>query len=262
MIYWIGRKYMKEILEQLVKGDISLDKAEKLIRLSHLEQIEEIAKLDIGREMRKGIPEIILASGKTIDDTSKIAFTLLKKRGKAIISRATERNFKSIKSKIAGNIIINYHERSGMIVIKKKNLIEKIRGKIGIITAGTADIKVAEEAKVVAEEMGCEVFARYDVGVAGIHRLFAPLKEMIVNDVDVIIVIAGMEGALPSLVASLVDIPIIAVPTSTSFGFGKKGLSALMAMLQSCSLGLAVVNIDNGVGAGSIASLIARKIRK
>jgi NCAIR mutase (PurE)-related protein len=257
-----GRKYLKEILRKLVKGDISLDKAEKLIRLSNLEQIEEIAKLDTGREIRKGIPEIILAFGKNIDDTSKIAFTLVKKRGKAIISRATDRNFKSIKSKVTRNMIVIYHERSGMIVIKKKNLIENIKGKIGIITAGTADINVAEEAKVVAEEMECKVFARYDVGVAGIHRLFTPLKEMIVNDVDVIIVVAGMEGALPSIVASLVDIPIIAVPTSTSFGFGKRGISALMAMLQSCSLGMAVVNIDNGVGAGSIAALIARKIRK
>ncbi len=128
------------------------------------------------------------------------------------------------------------------------------------MAAGTSDIPVAEEARIVAEEMGCEVMTAYDVGVAGIHRLFLPLKGMIEKDVDTIIVVAGREGALPTVVAGIVDIPIIAVPTSIGYGLGEKGVSALTAMLQACSLGLAVVNIDNGVAAGTIASLIANRI--
>jgi hypothetical protein len=121
---------------------------------------------------------------------------------------------------------------------------------------------VAEEAKVIAKEMGCTVYSTYDVGVAGIHRLLEPLKEALSNDVDVIVVVAGREGALASVVSGLVDVPVIAVPTSNSYGFGEKGLSALMAMLQSCSLGLAVVNIDSGVAAGTVATLIANRAAK
>ena len=128
---------------------------------------------------------------------------------------------------------------------------------MGILTAGTADIPVAEEAKTVLEEMGYEVLAEYDVGVAGVHRLFPSLRKMLENDVKVLIVVAGMEGALPSLVASLVDVPVIGVPTSTGYGIGGGGVGALISMLQSCSLGLVVVNIDNGVGAGIAAALIA-----
>jgi hypothetical protein len=150
-----------------------------------------------------------------------------------------------------------------MIVIKKKSFeVKRSGGKVGILTAGTSDISVAEEAKVVAEEMGCEVITAYDVGVAGIHRLFSPLKEMIGTDVDVVIVVAGREGALPSVVAGLVDVPVIAVPTSVGYGLGERGVSALMAMLQACSLGIAVVNIDGGVAAGAAAALIANRVAK
>lgn len=131
-----------------------------------------------------------------------------------------------------------------------------------MITAGTADIPVATEAKVAAEEMGCKVLTAFDVGVAGIHRLFGPLKRMIEEGVDAIIVVAGMEGALPSVVASLVDVPVIGVPTSVGYGLGRDGIGALTAMLQSCSLGLAVVNIDGGVAAGVFAALIANRAAK
>jgi len=130
------------------------------------------------------------------------------------------------------------------------------------LTSGTSDIPVAEEVRVIAEEMGCEVYSAYDLGVAGIHRLMQPLKEMIMKDVDTVVTVAGREGALPSVVAGMVDVPVIAVPTSNSYGFGEKGLSTLMAMLQSCSLGLAVVNIDGGVAAGAMATLIANRAAK
>ncbi len=130
-------------------------------------------------------------------------------------------------------------------------------GKIGLIAAGTADLPVAEEARVVAEVCGCEVIKAYDVGIAGIHRLVEPLEEIVNANVAAIIVVAGMEGALPSVVASLVNIPVIGVPTSVGYGLGGKGVAALLSMLQNCSPGLAVVNIDNGVGAGTFAAKCA-----
>ena len=135
-------------------------------------------------------------------------------------------------------------------------------GKVGILSAGTSDIGVAEEARLMVLAMNCDCICSYDVGIAGIHRMFPVLKDFIKNDVDSIIVVAGMEGALASIVSSLVDIPIIGVPTSVGYGYGEKGISALASMLQSCSLGLSVVNIDNGIGAGAIAANIANRAHK
>jgi len=252
---------MRKILERLVKREISIDQAEELLKLSAIERVSNIARFDIGREFRKGIPEIILASGKTPKETARIAFYVMKKKGRAIVSLADDKCIKAIKEMVKSNADLFVNKRSKIIVIKKKDFkLEKTGGKVGIITAGTSDIPIAEEAKIIAEEMGCDVFTAYDVGVAGIHRLFRPLKDMLRKGVDALIVVAGMEGALPSLVAGLVDIPIIGVPTSLSFGFGEKGISALMAMLQACPLGLSVVNIDNGVAAGSFAALIANRV--
>jgi NCAIR mutase (PurE)-related protein len=134
--------------------------------------------------------------------------------------------------------------------------------RIGIIAAGTSDIGVAEEARLVAKAMDCQVIASYDVGIAGIHRIFPTLKEMVIQNVGAIVVVAGMEGALASVVASVVDIPVVGVPTSIGYGFGAKGIAALASMLQSCTLGLAVVNIDNGIGAGAYAASIAKRMIK
>jgi len=252
---------MRKILERLVKGEISIDEAEKLLKLSAIERVSNIAKVDIGREFRKGIPEIVLAIGKEPKETAKIALYAMKKRGRAIVSRADDKCIKTIKAMAKSSADVFINKRSRIIVIKKKDFkLEKTGGKVGIITAGTSDIPIAEEAKIIAEEMGCDVFTAYDVGVAGIHRLFSPLKNMLRKDVDALIVVAGMEGALPSLIAGLVNIPVIGVPSSLSFGFGEKGISALMAMLQACPLGLSVVNIDNGVAAGAFASLIANRV--
>ncbi len=252
---------MRKILERLAKGEMSIDEAEELLKLSAIEKVSNIAKVDIGREFRKGIPEIILASGKAPKETARIALHVMKKRGRAIISKADDKCIKAVKAKVKSDADLFINKRSGIVVIKRKDFkLEKTGGKIGIITAGTSDIPVAEEAKIIAEEMGCDVFTAYDVGIAGIHRLFRPLKNMLKEDVDAIIVVAGMEGALPALVAGLVDIPVIGVPTSLSFGFGEKGVSALMAMLQACPLGLSVVNIDNGVAAGAFAALISNRV--
>jgi len=153
------------------------------------------------------------------------------------------------------------NERARMVVLKDKGFkVSRTGGKIGIVSAGTSDIPVAEEAKAVAEEMGCEVLTAYDVGVAGLHRLFPPLKEMITEGVDVMVVVAGREAALTSVVAGLVEVPVIGVPTSIGYGFGSGGTSALMSMLQACPLGIAVVNIDGGVAAGAMAALIANRV--
>jgi len=256
-------RLIREVLRRLVKGEISIEEAEKLLKITAIEEIETIAKLDVKRHMRTGVPEIILAEGKDPQDLVKIVMKTLEKSGRTIISRVENKHVEAIKKIIPSSASVQINKKARMIVIKKGDFaIEKTGGKVGIITAGTSDIPVAEEAKIIAEEMGCEVFTAYDVGVAGIHRLFPSLKKMIEKDIDVLIVVAGREGALPSVVAGMVDIPVIGVPTSIGYGLGEKGISALTAMLQACSLGLAVVNIDGGVAAGAVAALIANRVAK
>jgi NCAIR mutase (PurE)-related protein len=257
------RLLLRDILERLVKGSISIDDAEKLLRSQTIDEIRNIAKLDINRDQRSGMPEIILAECKTNEDLSNITKRMLKAKGRTIISRANKEQLEFIRKSAPKNSIINVHQKAGICILKMKNFkVYSTGGKIGILAAGTADIPIAEESKIISEEMGCQTIVAYDVGVAGIHRLFLPLKNMIDKDVDVIIVIAGREGALPSVVSGLVNIPVIGVPTSIGFGFGEKGLASLMAMLQGCSLGLSVVNIDGGVAAGVIAALIANRVAK
>jgi hypothetical protein len=188
---------------------------------------------------------------------------IMNEKGRAIISRAGKEHALAIQRVAPDNALLRIDEKAKMVIIQKKSFeVKKSGGKVAILTAGTSDIPIAEEARIVAEGMGCEVMTAYDVGIAGIHRVFSPLKEIIEKDVDVLIVIAGREGALPSLISGIIDIPIIAVPTSIGYGFGEKGVGALMAMLQACSLGIAVVNIDGGVAAGAVASLIANRVAK
>jgi len=256
-------KRLRDILKKVAKGEISVEEAERLLRILSIEEVGNMAKIDIGREHRRGIPEVILAEGKTPEDLAEITVKMLKKSGRAIISRVTKEQIHTIKDALPKDADMEIHSKARIIIVRMRDLkVEKTGGKIGILTAGTSDIQVAEEARIIAEEMGCEVITAYDVGVAGIHRLIPPLKEMIAGDVDVLIVVAGREGALPTVVAGMVDLPVIAVPTSVGYGLGEKGISALIAMLQSCSLGLAVVNIDGGVAAGAIAAMIANRIAK
>lgn len=254
---------VREILEKAAKKEISIEEAEGLLRFLAVEEVCDLAKIDFNREFRKGIPEIILAEGKETADIIEISKRMLSKSGRAIISRCNKEQIGTFKQDFpkGNNLLVN--EKARLVVIKTLDFaIKKTGGKIGIVTAGTSDIPVAEEAKIIAEEMGCEVYSVYDVGVAGLHRLLQPIKDMILKEIDVIIVVAGREGALASVVSGMVDVPVIAVPTSNSFGFGEKGLAALMSMLQSCSLGLAVVNIDGGVAAGAMATLIANRVSK
>lgn len=227
-----------------------------------MRKLKEIAKVDIFREVRKDIPEIILAEGKSIIDLRKIVLQALKSQNRVVVSRISFEQARALRSSLKiRELDVEFHGRAMVAVIRRyeSQTIEKSGGKVGIIAAGTADIPIAEEAKIVAEEAGCQVLTAYDVGVAGIHRLFPVLKKMIEEKVDVLIVAAGMEGALPSVVSGLVNMPVIGLPTSTGYGFAGKGLGALITMLQTCSPGLSVVNIDNGVGAGATAAMIANR---
>jgi len=254
---------LKDILEKTVKGELTTGEAEKLIRLQAVAELEGVARIDFNREQRKGIPEVILAENKSVSDLVEITMRMMRECGRVIVSRCSQEQLQSLKEALPQDAVFQVNEKAKMAVVKIGGFNVKFTGgKIGVLTAGTSDIPVAEEAKVIAEEMGCEVYTSYDLGVAGIHRLLAPLKDLIVKDVDVIIVVAGREGALCSVVAGMVNVPVIAVPTSNSYGFGEKGVSTLMAMLQSCSLGLAVVNIDAGVAAGAAATLIANRAAK
>jgi NCAIR mutase (PurE)-related protein len=234
---------------------------ERKNRLLAIASLSSFAKLDIGREKRKGLPEVILAEGKLANDVARISQAMLRRTGRAIISRSNGSHVKAVRSIIGRESKIEYSPRSRIIVVKSKSYNpRRSGGRVGILTAGTSDIPIAEEAEVIAREMGCETRSFHDVGVAGIHRLFEPVRDLLNWDADVIIVVAGREGALPTVVAGIVDVPVIGVPTSRSYGFGEKGLAALAAMLQSCSLGMAVVNIDGGVGGGAVAALIANRV--
>jgi NCAIR mutase (PurE)-related protein len=223
--------------------------------------------LDFQRENRKGVPEIIYAERKHPDDTLAIARRfLVEGKGRAIISRTTPELMGRLAAELGHveiqgvqkTVLLEAYKASGMAVLRLEGQAKPdTGGQVGIITAGNSDVPVAEEAEVVAREMGCHVTSIYDVGVAGLHRLFRPLQTMLKNEVDAIIVAAGMDGALPSVVSGLVQVPVIGLPTSVGYGLGGKGVAALMTMLQTCAPGLTVVNIDNGVGAGATAALIA-----
>ncbi|NYZ78585.1 nickel pincer cofactor biosynthesis protein LarB [Candidatus Micrarchaeota archaeon] len=221
-----------------------------MLKVDGLKRIEQIARLDLSREVRGGVPEVLLAEGKTPEQVAKIAEGV---EGGLLISRVGEEHLKAIRRKFGR---VEYNKLARTVAVGKSKYSRK--GTVGIITAGTSDIHAAEEAAVVAEMMGCRVMKAYDVGVAGLHRLFTPLKKMMGDEVDVIVVVAGREGTLPSIVAGMIDVPVIGVPTSSGYGFGGKGEAALKSMLQSCSF-ITVVNIDNGIGAGACAALIARR---
>jgi len=208
-------------------------------------------KHDKDREKRCGIPEIVFGSGKSLQDLIEVSEKIITESGRVIITRIEkERSDEVLNSVIEKNLISRYNKRGCVLIIKRKNFKVKRIGKIGIMTAGTSDISVAEEAREVAEELGCETITEYDIGIAGLHRIFPALRRM--KNCSVLIVIAGMEGALPSVVAGLTPIPVIGVPTSVGYGTAQQGKTALFTMLNSCTP-VAVVNIDNGYGAAVFA---------
>ncbi|MDQ6661037.1 MAG: nickel pincer cofactor biosynthesis protein LarB [Chloroflexota bacterium] len=215
---------------------------------------------DPKREQRKGVPEVIFGETKETSQIIAIARELLAESGRAIISRVRQEAVAPIQAAFPAYTVRIREAARSMVIYRPDYVRKSTGGHAGIISAGTSDIPVAEEAALVAEEMGCRVTCIYDVGVAGLHRLMEPLRDMLATNVDVIIVAAGMDGALPSVVAGLVPVPVIGLPTSIGYGMGGKGIAALLSMLQTCVPGLTVVNIDNGVGAGSTAALIANRM--
>jgi NCAIR mutase (PurE)-related protein len=255
---------VKKILEDLISGKLTVEDAEKRLRMMSLDQIGSIAMIDVERQNRSGIPEIVFAESKDAMDIVSIVKGILKTQNAVMITRLTDEKINVLKSSLEG-VEFEFYGKDPIItsLVRSKEWAPKeVSGRIAIITAGTSDIAYAKEAEVLARLMGVEVLSFYDVGVSGIHRLIEPLKEVIESDIDAVIVFAGMEGALPTVVAALVDIPVIGVPVPTGYGFGGKGKTALASMLQSCSPGLAVVNIGNGIGAASVACLIAKRSRR
>ncbi len=212
------------------------------------------ATVDHHRQLRQGFPEVILCQGKTPHQVAEIAVRIAKHTHPLLATRATREQFKTVKKKVRG---AQYSEVARVITANAPKKADHNRGTILVVTAGTSDIPVAEEAAITATMLRNPVEKLYDVGVAGIHRLLSQSEKLL--NANVIIVVAGMEGALPSVVGGLVDVPVIAVPTSIGYGASFGGITALLAMLNSCASGITVVNIDNGFGAGFAASLMNKK---
>jgi NCAIR mutase (PurE)-related protein len=242
---------LRKLFDQVRRGKLSADDA--VARLRHL-PFEDLgfAKVDHHRRLRAGMPEVVLAEGKTPRQVASIFSRLARAGGNVLATRATREHFAAVRKSARR---AEYQELARAIVLMRDRKTYG-KGKIAVVSAGTSDIPVAEEAVVTAEVMGNEVEHLYDVGVAGIHRLLAHRAAL--TEARVIIVCAGMEGALPSVVGGLVRVPVIAVPTSVGYGAAFKGLAALLGMLNSCASNVSVVNIDNGFGAGYVASMINR----
>jgi len=248
----MNENQIKELLKKVESGRVKVDEAFEKLKSLPYEDLG-FAKIDTHRELRRGFPEVIFCEGKTTDQVKQIALRMSKHSNLVLGMRANEDIFQAVADISAP---VTYNKSARAIMIGKLPEIQ-YKGKILIISAGTADIPIAEEAAITARAMGNETETLYDVGVAGVHRLLENITKF--KTASVIIVIAGMEGALPGVVGGLVDKPVIAVPTSIGYGAGFQGLSALLTMLNSCVPGIGVVNIDNGFGAGYLASLINRK---
>lgn len=249
---------LRRILEDLQTGGATLDETLQRLRLFQVAEIGGFARLDTNRDVRRGVPEVVYASRKSVADLEAIVCRFLDERGYVLITRLEPAGADALRSVLGGATVSYRPDACILAAYTPAYRPQEERGCVGLLTAGTSDIPVAEEAALVMTHMGCRVERGYDTGVAGLHRLVEPLTRMLEAGAAVLVVVAGMEGALPSVVAGLVDVPVIGVPTSTGYGLGGDGTAALYAMLQSCSPGLVTVNIDNGVGAGAAAALIAR----
>ncbi len=249
----MNRAYLQKLITDLRKGKISEEKA-----ISSLENFSSeslgFATIDHHRQLRQGFPEVILCEGKTPQQISAIAKKIVEGGGALLATRATKKDFSAVHKVIRK---AHYHGAARAITANEPKVAATSKKKILIVTAGTSDIPIAEEAVVTARMLGQNVETLFDVGVAGIHRLLDQSHKL--HTADVIIVVAGMDGALASVVGGLVRVPVIAVPTSTGYGASFGGIAPLFTMLNSCAAGVTVVNIDNGFGAAFAASLITRK---
>jgi NCAIR mutase (PurE)-related protein len=247
----MDREQLKSLFEQVRNGEVGVDEAIERLRHMPFESLG-YATVDHHRAIRVGMPEVIFGKGKTVEQTVGIASRLLERAANLLVTRTTKEVFEALRSQFPE---AEYFPLSGALrVWRDRQILGK--GRLLVVSAGTTDLPVAEEAVVTAEVMGNEVDQVHDVGVAGIHRLLGQYERL--KEARVIVVCAGMEGALPSAVGGLVRCPVIAVPTSVGYGASFHGLAALLGMLNSCASNVAVVNIDNGFGGGYVASLINR----
>ncbi len=244
------RERLRELLQRVERGELSQDAlVEELVRLP-FRQLEDV-RLDTQRALRQGAPEVVLGSGKTAEQIVAIARSGAPGEGNLLVTRVSPELARQVRQELPD---LAYHEQARALVLYREPVPPRGRGPIAIVTAGTADVPVAEEAALVAELYGNKVERLYDVGVAGLHRLLASFD--LLRQANVLVVVAGMDAALPSVVGGLVERPVIAVPTSVGYGASFDGLAALLSMLNSCAATVSVVNIDNGFGAGFVASRI------
>ena len=248
----MNEKRIRKLLVEVSKGKIPVEDAVSELRDLPFKDLG-YARVDHHRELRCGFPEVIFCQGKEPGDITEIAASILENSPLLLATRADEEAFNAIRS---ASDLAEYHERARCVTVQKEKAAEA-GGKILLISAGTIDIPVAEEARVTAEIMGHKVETVYDAGVAGLHRLLVEREK--IREADCIIAVAGMEGALAGVVGGLSDVPVIAVPTSGGYGANLGGITPLLTMLSSCAAGIAVVNIDNGFGAGFMAALICGK---
>jgi pyridinium-3,5-biscarboxylic acid mononucleotide synthase len=250
---------VRDVLRRLLAGELTEQEAEVELRRVQLEELDGQARLDLGRQGRRGLPEVVMASGKTPDAAARLAVSLAREQGQGLVSRLGAGHWAALgrDAGAAGYEVIRLHAAARVL---RPGFVPQPRdGRVAVLTAGTSDLDAADEARMVVEACGMEARVDADLGVAGLHRLLGPLAGVLAWDPDAIIVVAGMDGVLPGVVAGLVDRPVIGLPVSTGYGRGGAGEAALGTMLQSCSTGLLVVNIDNGVGAGAAAVLIASR---
>ena len=249
----MNAEHLRELLEQVRVGDRTVDDAFAALKDLPYEDLA-FARLDHHRALRQGFPEVVFCEGKRVEHIVEIMQRLAREHPLIMATRASAETFRAIQAKLPA---AKYHDLARIVVVGEPQVASNSDGVL-IVSAGTADLSVAEEAAVTAQVMGSRVEKVYDAGVAGIHRLFAA-REQLMN-ARVIVVVAGMDGALPSVVGGLVACPVIAVPTSVGYGTGLGGVAALMTMLNACAPGIAVVNIDNGFGAGYLAHLIDARV--
>lgn len=243
---------LKDLLARLSKGKITVEETLEKLKTLPFEDIG-FACIDHHRSLRRGLSEVIFGEGKEVSEILAIMERMLDQEERVLVTRLSLEKAKELQNRFPDS---TYHERARMLSLIKSPIKNSSRGTILVMSAGTSDIPVAEEAAVTARFMGNEVDTIYDVGISGIHRILA-YRESIMK-ASVIVVVAGMEGALPSVVGGLVDKPVIAAPTSVGYGASFNGIAALLGMLNSCAAGVTVVNIDNGFGAGYAASVINR----
>jgi NCAIR mutase (PurE)-related protein len=265
---------LNAILASVKEGRMSIKRAQSLLKLNAIAIVDDFARLDVNRFQRRGVPEIVYGSGKTDEQIVAIVSKLVDLRRDALlfspvvisrVSRRTKNHLLSAlfmgKPELRRRIKVDYDSKANVAIVTSRGYEPggKENGKVALLSAGTSDMRALREAKIVLSLSGCKTIEFNDVGVAALQRLRGPLESINRFDPDVMIIAAGMEGALPSVVASLSSVPIIGIPVSSGYGYGGRGESALMSMLQACSLGITTVNIDSGVGAGVVAALIARR---